>query len=464
MFTKKVKITGPNSLRRVFVVVTLAALCLLPRQTAFANVVTDWNQITQNAIRTAGTLPAATPRVTAIVQAAVFDAVNGIERRYTPYHVDFDAPRGASPRAAAIQAAYATLVKLFPSQKASLDAQRMSSLASISEDGGAEDRDGEFEDSESIARGLEWGQTVADDILAWRSGDGFNIVLPPFTGGSAVGQWRPTPPAFRPAVIPQMATMTPFAIISPSQFRPAGPPPLTSDQYAADFNEVKARGRVSASTRTDEQTLIAKFWAANGAILWNQAALFVAAQRHTTLSENARLLALLNISMADASLASWDAKFTYVFWRPVTAIRLAASDGNDATAPDSAWTPLLATPAHPEYPSNHSAASGAATTVLAAFFGDDTTFTLASDTVPGVLRTYASFSTASDEVNDARVYGGIHFRSACRDGQAMGVSVANYVMANIAQPAHGRRTGHIRHTHPSGEISADGERIDDDSQ
>src|SRR6267142_4136750 len=203
-------------IKKMFVVLTLAALSLVGVRPAAADVVTDWNQITLNAIKTAGTSPAATPRVLAIVQASVFDAVNGIERRYTPYHVDFDAPRGASRRAAAIQAAYATLVKLFPSQKSTLDAEREVSLAAITDDG-------DFEDSQSIGRGIEWGQSVADDILAWRSTDGFNIVLPPFTGGTAVGQWRPTPPAFAPANFPQMATMTPFALVAPSQFRPAGP-------------------------------------------------------------------------------------------------------------------------------------------------------------------------------------------------------------------------------------------------
>jgi membrane-associated phospholipid phosphatase len=434
----------------------LVTLCLAAPERAAADVVTDWNQIAQNAVRNANTAPAATPRVMAIVQAAVFDAVNGIEHRYAPYHVDFDAPRGASRRAAAIQAAYATLVKLFPSQKAALDAQRQASLASITDDG-------LFEDDESVARGVEWGQTVADDILAWRSTDGFNTVLPPFTGGTAVGQWRPTPPTFRPANFPQMATMTPFVIASPSQFRPSGPPALASDRYASDFNEVKSLGRETGSARTDEQTQIAKFWAFNGAILWNQVAVSVAAERHTTLSENARLFALLNIGMADAGLASWDAKFTYTFWRPVTAIPLAAADGNDATTPDAAWKPLLATPVHPEYPSNHSAVSGAAATVLAAYFGDGTAFTLASDGVPGVPRTYASFSAASDEVNDARVYGGMHFRSAVRDGQAMGNAVGSYVLANFAQPVHGQRRGQISHDHPNGQITADGEVADDGS-
>ena len=215
------------------------ALC----DSARADVVTDWNQNAQQALLTAKVSPIASSRVLAIVHVSVFDAVNGIERRYTPVHADFDAPRGASRRAAAIQAAYATLVALFPSQKATLDAERDASLASIASDEAAED-------SQSIARGVEWGQSVADDILLWRSTDGFTPAPPPFLGGLGTGQWRPTPPGFLPGAGPQFAHMTPWALNSPSQFRPSGPPALTSDQYAADLNEVKDLGSISSSTRT----------------------------------------------------------------------------------------------------------------------------------------------------------------------------------------------------------------------
>src|SRR5206468_3726039 len=203
-------------------------------------------------------------------------------------------------------------------------------------------------------------------------------------------------------------------------------------------NEVKALGRATGSTRTDEQTEIAKFWADNAGAHWNRIALTVAAAHHTTLSENARLFALLNISMADASLAAWDSKFTYVFWRPVTAIRLAATDGNDATAPDTAWAPLLATPAHPEYISNHAIVSGAAAGVLASFFGDDNVFTHATDNLPGVLRTHTSFSAAANEANDSRIFAGVHFRTACNDGRTMGESIASYVTTTVAQRINGK--------------------------
>ena len=192
------------------------------------------------------------------------------------------------------------------------------------------------ENSQSIARGIEWGQQVADDILLWRSTDGFAPAPPPFLGGLGVGQWRPTPPAFLPGAGPQFASMTTWALNSPSQFRPSGPPALTSDQYAADFNEVKEIGSLNSLTRTADQTEIAVFWNGNTPASWNRIATSVAAERHTTLSENARLLALLNIAMADAVMSCWDAKYTYVFWRPLTAIRLASTKSEGPETVDAA--------------------------------------------------------------------------------------------------------------------------------
>ena len=444
---------GSNLKRKSALGAAAALLAFALCGSARADVVTDWNQNAQQALLTANTSPIASSRALAIVHVSVFDAVNGIERRYTPIHVDFDAPPGASRRAAAVQAAYATLVKLFPSQKATLDAERDASLASIASGEAAED-------SQSIARGLEWGQQVADDILLWRSTDGFAPAPPPFLGGLGVGQWRPTPPGFLPGAGPQFAHMTTWALNSPSQFRPSGPPALTSDQYAADFNEVKEIGSINSSTRTADQTQIAVFWNGNTPAYWNRVATTVAAERHTTLSENARLLAMLNVAMADAVISCWDAKYTYVFWRPITAIRLASTDGNPATAEDAAWTPLLVTPNFPEYPSGHATVSPAAVVVLGTYFGNDSEFTLTSETLPGVVRSYTSFTQAADEAFDARIYGGIHFRSACRDGRALGTQVGSFVVANVAQSIHGKRKGQIRHDHPQGEIGAGGESAD----
>jgi membrane-associated phospholipid phosphatase len=436
-----------------------SAVGVITARAARADVVTDWNENTQAAIKTAVTAPAATSRVFAIVHAAVFDAVNGISRRYLPYHVDFEAPKDASRRAAAIQAAYGALVKLFPAQKATLDARRAASLAAIAE--AAEDDDSEEddgEDAEHVARGVAWGQAVADDILAWRSADGFSAAFPPYVGGTAPGQWRPTPPDFRTAVFQQIATMVPFAMPSPSWARPAGPPAMTSLQYAFDFNEVKAIGSRVSSTRTAEQTTIAFFWDDNGGVQWNRIALAVAAQHRNTLSENARLLALMNIAMADAGIAAWDGKYFYSSWRPVTAIPLGDTDGNPLTQADPGWLPLRPlTPPHQEYPSAHSTNTGAAAVVLAAFFGDDTPFSATSDATPGLVRSWSRFSDAALEVNNARVYFGIHFRSAVVDGRAAGEAVAQYVLAHVAQRAHPRRSGQTKHDHGHGEITPDGQ-------
>src|SRR3989449_6109930 len=271
--------------RKLELCLAVVALVIAMSSFARADVVTEWNQNAQQALLTAKTSPVVSTRVLAIMHVAMFDAVNGIERRYTPIHVDFDAPPGASRRAAATQAAYATLVKLFPSQKSTLDAQRDASLNSIASEEAVEN-------SQSIARGLEWGQQVTDDILAWRSTDGFTPAPPPFFGGTDVGQWRPTPPRFLPGALPQWAHMTPWAMSSPDQFRPLGPPALTSDQYAADVNEVKEIGSNSSATRTADQTQIAVFWTGNAPAYWNRAATAISDQRHLTLSENARLLAL----------------------------------------------------------------------------------------------------------------------------------------------------------------------------
>jgi PAP2 superfamily len=361
-------------------------------------------------------------RVAAIVQSAVFDAVNGIERRYTPIHVEPAAPRGASRRAAAIQAAYGTLVKLYPTQKSILDAKLAASLTAIAS----------TERSQSIARGIEWGQTVADAILAWRSTDGFTTVPPSFEGGMTVGQWRPTPPAFaKGAGFPQFVFMTPWMLTSPSQFRPAGPPALTSAQYAADFNETKIMGRFDSVSRTADQTFYSLFWnAGTVSSFFDRIAVSLAEQRHLGLSKKARLLALLNIAIADAYIGCWDAKYTHVFWRPVTAISLADTDGNPATIADPSWTPLFATPAHPETPSGHSCASGAAGRVLTNYFGENTPFIVKSDVMIGPVRSYPSFSAALDEIKNARVFAGIHFRSACNAGQTLGIAVSDYVIEN----------------------------------
>jgi hypothetical protein len=416
----------------LLIVITLAGALV------HADEVTDWTQIMVKATLVPPLMPGPVlTRSTAIFQSAVFDAVNGIERRYTPVHVPPDAAPGASQRAAAVQSAYAILVRLFPGQVATFNLERAQSLAWIASGPAAEN-------SQSIARGIEWGQTVADSIWAWRSTDGFANVPPPFLGGLAPGEWRPTPPLFVPGLVPQLAQVTPFLISSPSQFRPAGPPALTSAEYTADFNEVKSQGSISSATRTPDETLYAQFWAStNAADFWDPVAISLAAQRNLTMSKTSRLLALVNLAMGDAAIACWDAKYAYVFWRPITAIQLAATDGNPDTAPDFSWQPLIATPPFPEYTSGHSCVSGAAARILSAYFGESTPIAVTSDVMPGVTRFFPGFSAALDEVKSARVFAGIHFRSACDDGQMVGIGVADYILSYGLLPVHGNDTGQI---------------------
>jgi hypothetical protein len=419
------------------------AMFLMGSTIAQADDVTDWNQHMLRAGTVGGTSPLVMGRVAAIVQASVFDAVNGIDRKYTPVRVPPGAAAGASRRAAIVEAAYTALVALYPAQKSTFDARLAVSLTAI-----ASDPD---ETSAGIASGIAWGQAAANGILSWRATDGFTPPPAPFLGGTAVGEWRPTPPGFLPGAGPQFAYMTPWSISAPSQFRPNGPPALTSARYTADFNETKMMGSISSAVRTSDQTIYAWFWNASTATyIWNHLADLLiergdrdedddsgaAVERTNSLLENARVLALLDLAMADAGIACWEAKYHYVSWRPVTAIPLADTDGNPATSPDPSWMPLFTTPNHPEYPSGHSTVSGAAAVVLASFFGEKRHFIMDNDLLIGVTRSFKTFSDALDEVRNARVFAGIHFRSACGDGQAVGVQVADWVLDHALLPVH----------------------------
>lgn len=401
----------------------VSALLLAGVRLAPADEVTDWNHIMLEATLTPPATPAPiTTRSTAIVQAAVFDAVNGIDPQFTPVFVRRAGPRRASKRAAAVQAAYAILIRLYPAQSDMLDQERSTSLWAIS-------RGWDAERSEAIETGVEWGQSVADDIWNWRATDGFSDAPPPFLGGTVEGEWRPTPPAFVPGLVPQLARVTPWAIESPSQFRPPPPPALDSVEYATNFNETRLMGSSTSSSRTTDQTAFAYFWqTANPADYWDPVAISFAKDRELNLVETARLLAQMHLAMADAMVGCWDAKYTFAAWRPITAIVLADPATNPETAPDSTWTPLLVTPPFPEYPSAHSCASGAAVGVLSHYFGEHAPITVTNDTVPGQVRNFSNLSAALEEVIDARVFGGLHFRSACVAGQALGNAVAEYVL------------------------------------
>jgi hypothetical protein len=409
----------------------LASLALLATPVASTAAVPDpvleWIGIMNDSTLAAKTSPLVTTRVVALVSASVFDAVNGIEPRFQPLYVKPNAPHRASQRAAAIQAAFVILVDLYPLQSDALKAKRDASLAAL----------GSVEKPNSINAGIAWGQTVADAIWARRLTDGFTPPPPPFVGvlgilasPTSIGVWRPTPTANLPGAGPQFASMTPWVLLRPSQFRPAPPLALATTDYANDVNETKLMGSSASLSRSSDQTELSFFWNGNTPLYWNRIASQLSAERHLTLTENARLFALLNISMADAGIACWDAKYRYVFWRPITAIRNADIDGNPATDVDPAWTPLLdattGTPNHPEYPSGHSTVSGAAAFILAAEFGENTSFDVTSETRPGT-RSFASFGAATAEIANARVFGGIHFRTACIRGNLVGRAVAGYI-------------------------------------
>lgn len=391
-----------------------------------AQVVVEWNHALLDTLTVANTPPPPAVRAGAIVATAVFDAVNGLTRRYAPYYVTSPAPRGASAQAAAAAAAHEALVSLFPSQRARLDILLADTLARLGEG----DRD-----SRAIDRGVGWGALVADAILALRANDGFTTPPPAYVPSSTLGRWQPTPPAFPPApAFREFASMTPWALTSPAQFLPAPPPALTGARYARDFDEVKALGSATSSSRSAFDTQTAQFWqSAPPVVIWDPVADALIARHHLGLTDAARLLAQENMAMADAVIAAWNAKNYYDTWRPITAIHDAALDGNPATDADPAWQPLLVTPAFQEYPAGHPGVSQAAAAILADRFGNRTRYTLSSPGMPGVTRTLPSFSAGVAQVIDARVLGGIHFRFAGDVAAAMGRQAAAYIEATQMQ-------------------------------
>ncbi|MDB9489241.1 phosphatase PAP2 family protein [Dolichospermum circinale CS-534/05] len=390
-----------------------------------SDVVLDWNGILLNAIYEDKTTPPVASRNMAITQTAVFNAINTITGTYKNYHFTGTAPTIVSAEAAAASAAHQVLINLYPGQKSYFDNALTASLAEIT-DGTAEDN------------GVTFGRTVADAILTLRSGDGSSNTIT-YTPGTNPGQWQPTAPGFAPALLPQWGQVTPFALTSGDQFRPDGTPALNSAEYTTEFNQVKDLGSKNSTNRTAEQSQIAKFWADGSGTFtppghWNQIAQNVAATKGNSLVDNARVFALLNISLADAGIAAWDAKYTYNFWRPITAIQNADSDGNANTIADATWTPLLTTPPFPEYISGHSTFSGAAETILTGLLGNNVSFTTNSLGTPGIYRTFSNFTNAANEAGISRIYGGIHFNSANVEGLATGRSVGNYVLENLLAP------------------------------
>ena len=401
---------------------SVAVVCLIGPARLSADVVTDWNNVMFEAIRVDAMNLVRGTRVMAMTHTAIYDAVNSIDDTHFPYHVNLNVPSTTSREAAAAQAAHDVLVNVFPAQQATLATALNNSLSGIPAGPAKTD-------------GIALGSSVAGSIIALRANDHSGDTTP-YTPGTLPGQWRPTPPGFAPAFLPNWPTVTPWCMPSGSHFRdPVGPPALSSAAYAAELNEVKAIGAVNSATRTPDETNSARVWAGGQGPIghWNQIARTVAAAEGKTLSENARLFALLNLAEADAPIVSWDNKYHWNFWRPVTAIQLADQDGNAATEADPNWLPLLTTPPYPSHTSGASTVAGAAGEILKRFFEtDNISFTM---TVPGVGDlSFTSFSQASQDTANSRMWGGIHFRFEDERGRNDGIALGEFIFANCLRP------------------------------
>ena len=389
-----------------------------------------WNQISENAVKASKHPLPVTSVEFAIVQLAIYDAVESIDGRYEPYYTRVPGATG-SLSAAAAKAGHDSLVGLFPAQSAALDAAYADFLATNGVD--------------PLDPGTAVGAQAAANILALRANDGrFPLNPSPFLGSTAIGQWRPTPsllpgppPTLAPGLTPWLASVTPFTMHSGSQFRVDPPPVLTSDLWAADYNETKTVGSLTSTTRTAEQTEIGYFWADSGPLLWQNALRYISSSYVNDIGDSARMYALAEAALADAQIACWDSKYYYNFWRPITAIRLGDQDGNPATVVDPNWQPLINTPNFPEYPSGHADVSGAVSHMLRLFFGtDELTFqmTTTNALAPQKTRTFTRFSQAEQEVINARVYVGIHYRNSDTTAGAQGRRVANWVFEHDMRP------------------------------
>lgn len=392
-----------------------------------SDVILDWNATALNAVQSSGQYVLRGSRSLAIVHGAIYDAVNAIDQNHDPYLVSVEASlaEGASREAAATAAAYTALVELFPTQTAEFDLQLSRSLA-------------EIPDGDAKSKGIELGTYIAEQILSIRSADGADIFSGgSYTPGTEPGHWRPTPPNYLPAGFPEWGNVTPFGVPSVDEYIGDGFPELTSEQYAAELNEVKALGSIDSTIRTADQTEIAKFWSFDridslGVTgYWNIIAQEVALQQGNTLEENARLFALLNFGQADASIAALASKYEYNLWRPITAIREADTDNNPDTVADPEWVSLLPTPSNPDYLAGHAMGGGAGAAVMEHFFGEDFGFTVTSPETPGIARSFGSFYEAGLEDTLSRIYGGVHYRSASEEGLAAGIAMGNYIVENV---------------------------------
>ncbi|MBL8879182.1 MAG: vanadium-dependent haloperoxidase [Phycisphaerales bacterium] len=396
---------------------------------AHADVVTDWSEITLDAIRHARSAPPLAARNLAMVHVAMYDAVNAVTRTHESYlDITFHVPSKASVEAAAAAAAHEVLRSLYPAEIATLDAALEASLAALTDD------------ADVVEQGVNLGTAVGDLMLETRASDGTSASVS-YTITNNSGDWQPTPPAFAQSpALPQWPNVKAFCLEDVASLRRPGPPALDSAEYATAFNEVKSLGAADSTTRTADQSLIANFWVDGPGTStppghWFQIARDVAAQQGNTLEENARLFALIGLAVCDAGICAWDNKYAYNHWRPVTGIRAADTDGNDATEADADWTPFIPTPAFPAYISGHSTFSGAASKILALFYDqDDIAFDTTSDDVPNVTRSFERFSAAANEAGRSRIYGGIHWEYDNQDGLASGRELALEVFSNFLRP------------------------------
>jgi len=387
--------------------------------------VINWNQIAQRtAIQVAKMYISQSEIYISYVQAAVYDAVVSIQGHYQPYDLKLKRRPTASVDAAVAAAAHDVLVHYFPAQKAALDADYSTSLAAIP-------------DGPRKTAGIQAGQEAAAGIIALRQGDGVEANIGFSMPAPAPGVWQL--PAGQTPQTPWVAKMQPFLLQSPDQFRPGPPPALTSQQWAKEYNEIKSLGAANSTTRTAEQTDIARFFSASPVVMFNSAYQQIIQNKGLDALQAARLYAMGNLVGADAAIACFDAKYTYLFWRPVFAIPQGDTDGNPDTTGDPTWTPLLATPNHPEYPAAHGCQTSAQAEVFAAFLGTDNINIDLTSTVPNLTTTTRHFQTVNDletEIVNARVWGGLHYRESVEQGVALGGEVARWSLERYFQPGY----------------------------
>jgi len=426
----------PARRARIWAALAAALAAVGAPSVARADAVTDWNAIASNSIAVTAAQPPHPASISfAMVQGAVYDAVNAIDGGYQPYLSRPAANPWDSEAAAAATAAYRVLVSLFPLQQPTLKALYDPYIANLPD-----------QPAGAKAGGIAAGNAAADAMIAARANDGRGGAFT-FVFGTMPGEWRPAPPTFALDPAPWVGNVTPFMIESPSQFRSDGPNPVRTAAYAADFNEVKTVGSLKSTTRTADETDAAIFWQDHGFALWNRIERGLAASHGLSTAESARMLAMTDLAAADSAISCWNDKYYWRFWRPVTAIREAGTDGNPATVPDAGWLPLfdpstpaagapLVTPGFPDHPSGHACGSSAIVHTLQDFFGTDKVAFSAFSNKSQTTRHFERLSDALKEVIDARVWAGIHFRTADVQGSVMGKKVAHWERKHYFERAH----------------------------